>query len=165
MGDAKTVPTGVSVPVRENPRKKGKKSAPSVDEQVLDQLTGLRREVPGVVSSLVATSDGLLVGQDSDLEGAQLAALTSTLAALSRHCVETTRGGELLDAVVRGTNGYLAVFAIGDTAVLAVVADPEVTPAWLHLRTRPVVERLAALAQHFDRFYTGAPDTSTASAG
>lgn len=57
--------------------------------------------------------------------------------------------------MVRGGEGHLAVFAIGDTAVLAVVADPEVTVAWLHLETRPLVQRLIELAPGFDRFYTG----------
>jgi hypothetical protein len=126
------------------------------EELVREELRGLRSELKDVLACVVATSDGLLVADDAPgLEAPQIAALTSTMMALARHAVEVTRRGELLDAMVRGSEGHLAVFAIGETAVLAVVADPEVTVAWLHLTTRPFVQRLTALADQFERFYTG----------
>jgi len=128
----------------------------SVEEQVARELRRLREEIPGVLACLVATVDGLLVADDaSELPAPQLAALTSTLTGLARHAVEVTRRGDLLDAVIRGSDGHLAVFTVGDGAVLAVVAHPDVTVAWLHVRTRPVVQRLARLAAGFGRFYTG----------
>ena len=134
----------------------GADGAGSVEEQVARELHRLRQEIPGVLACLVATVDGLLVADDgSDLPAPQLAALTSTLTGLARHAVEVTRRGELLDAVIRGSDGHLAVFTVGDAAVLAVVAHPDVTVAWLHVRTRPVVQRLARLADGFGRFYTG----------
>jgi uncharacterized protein len=129
---------------------------PPVHDLVREELRALRADVRGVLACMVATSDGLLVQEDAPgLEAPQIAALTSTMTALARHAVEVTRRGELLDATVRGTQGHLAVFAIGETAVLAVVADPDVSVAWLHLKTRPTVQRLTALAHRFDRFYTG----------
>ena len=131
---------------------------PPVEAQVLELLHGLRAEVTGVLGCLVATSDGLLVAADApELEAAQLAALTSTMTALARHAVEATRRGELLDATVRGTHGHLAVFAISDVAVLAVIAHPDVASAWLNVKTRPVVAQLITLSPRFQRFHAIPP--------
>jgi uncharacterized protein len=131
-------------------------TGPPVAELVAERLRALRTEVKGVLACMVATSDGLLVAEDAPgLEAPQIAALTSTMTALARHAVEVTRRGELMDATVRGSDGHLAVFAIGDTAVLALVAHPDVAVAWLHLKTRPFVRELTELADGFERFYTG----------
>jgi predicted regulator of Ras-like GTPase activity (Roadblock/LC7/MglB family) len=129
---------------------------PYVEDEVAEVLRALRNEVKGVLGCLVATSDGLLIHEEApDLQAPQIAALTSTMTALARHAVEVTHRGVLLDALVRGSDGHLAVFAIGDTAVLAVIAHPSVTVAWLHLKTRPFVRTLTGLAGGFQRFYTG----------
>lgn len=65
-----------------------------------------------------------------------------------------------LGASIRGTEGHLTVFAVGRSAVLAVAAGPDVSPAWVHLHTRSVVEELAALSEGFERF--GGPAGRTA---
>jgi predicted regulator of Ras-like GTPase activity (Roadblock/LC7/MglB family) len=121
-------------------------------------LCGLREEVPGVLACLIASSDGLLVAeQTQDLEPTRIAALTSTLAALASQAVQATRSGDLLDGVIRGSQGTLAVYALGETAVLAVIADRDVSVAWLHVKTRPVISRLLELSDRFDRFETFLP--------
>jgi len=135
----------------------------SVADEVAELLHGLRTDVKGVLGCLVATSDGLLVGADAPgLAAPQLAALTSTMTALARHAVEVTRRGDLMDATVRGSDGHLAVFSIGESAVLAVVAHPDVAAAWLNVKTRPVVARLLTLADRFQRFETAVPPSPPA---
>jgi predicted regulator of Ras-like GTPase activity (Roadblock/LC7/MglB family) len=124
---------------------------------VLDQLATLRRGVRGIRGSLVATSDGLLVASDiADDEPEQLAALTSTLVGLAGFAVEVTGTGTLIEAVARGDRGYVAAYAVGAAAALAVVGDADLNVAMLHLKTKPVVERLTALSDRFVGFVDAA---------
>lgn len=130
----------------------------TVEEIVRAELEGLRDVVDGIEGTLVASSDGLLVAHDfPGEEPVQVAALTSVLSGLARNTVDVTGRGRLLDASVRGSGGYFAVYAVGETAVLAVVGSEDVNLALLHLRTRPVVARLAPLADRFARFFDGRP--------
>jgi uncharacterized protein len=128
----------------------------SVEDQVLKELSGLRSSVSGVEGCVVATSDGLLVAHVlPEEEQSQVAALIATMTAVARQAVLITGRGGLLEAAIRGTSGYLAVYAVGDSAVLAVLGRPNLNIALLQLRTRPVVARLDALAVGFTRFSTG----------
>ena len=127
-----------------------------VEDQVLAELTSLCEAVAGVEGAVVATSDGLLVAHVlAENEQSQVAALISTVAAVARQAVLLTGRGELMEATVRGENGYLSVYAVGDSAVLAVLGRPDLNLAMLQLRTRPVVGRLSLLASGFTRFVTG----------
>src|SRR3954469_4811149 len=93
-----------------------------VEDQVQQELSGLRSAVSGVDGCVVATSDGLLVAHVlPELEQSAAAALIATLTAVARQAVQITGRGELLDAAIRGTSGYIAVYAVGDSAVLAVL--------------------------------------------
>jgi predicted regulator of Ras-like GTPase activity (Roadblock/LC7/MglB family) len=128
---------------------------PPVGARVLAELRGLRTGIPGVHGSLVVTSDGLLITHDClDDEGTeQTGALSSTLLALARHAVDLNACGSLIDAAVRGSDGYFVVYAIGEAAVLAVHGDADLNLAMLHIKTRPVVQRLTAMTQGFARFF------------
>ena len=128
----------------------------SVEDEVLRELNELRSSVSGVEGCVVSTSDGLLVAHVlPEEEQSQVAALIATMTAVARQAVLLTGRGELLEAAIRGTSGYLAVYAVGDSAVLAVLGRPNVNIALLQLRTRPVVIRLDALASGFNRFAAG----------
>lgn len=132
-----------------------KPQEPSTETRLLQELRALRDEIPGVHNSLVVTSDGLLIAHDClDADGTeQIGALSSTMLALARHAVDLSARGDLLDAAVRGSEGYFVVYALGDTAVLAVTGDAELNLALLHIKTRPVVRRLTAMTHDFARFY------------
>jgi predicted regulator of Ras-like GTPase activity (Roadblock/LC7/MglB family) len=121
------------------------------------QLDVLRRQVRAIRGSLVATSDGLLVAADlPDGEAEQVAALTSTLVGLAGYAIEVTRTGVLIEAVARGTGGYVAAYALGDAAALAVVGEADLNVAMLHHKTKPVVEHLTTLSGRFVGFVDAA---------
>jgi predicted regulator of Ras-like GTPase activity (Roadblock/LC7/MglB family) len=126
-----------------------------VESQVVSELEALGRTVSAVEGCLVATSDGLLVSHTlPDEDPAQIAALMSTVVGVARHAVLMTGRGDLQEAAVRGADGYVVVYAVGDTAVLAVVARADLNVALLQLYARPVVRRLAMLSPGFTRFVT-----------
>ena len=89
-----------------------RKSRRSVEEQVRTELQQIRVQVAGVRGSLVATSDGLVVAHDiPDVEPTQIAALAAATLAVARRATLATECGTFREAVARGSDGYLAVYA------------------------------------------------------
>jgi len=128
-------------------------SRPAVEQRVLAQLRWLRNEVPGIDGSIVATSDGLLITHDMlDLEPAQVAALMATTLSIARRAALLTSRGQLREAVVHGSTGYVAVFAIGAEAVLAVLGAKDLNVGMLHYQTREAVRRLEEDVDSFTGF-------------
>jgi predicted regulator of Ras-like GTPase activity (Roadblock/LC7/MglB family) len=132
---------------------------PVVEQRVLAQLVLLRNEVAGVDGSLVATSDGLLVVQDlPNLEPSRTAALIATTLSIARQATQLTERGLLREAVIHGSSGYLAVFAVGDSAVLAVIGGEYLNVGMLHYQTRAIVKRIEKDAEQFPRFASSLPE-------
>jgi hypothetical protein len=124
-----------------------RKSRGSVEEQVRTELELLRKHVPGIRGSLVATSDGLVVAQDiGDIEPTQVAALAAATLAVARRATQATECGSFREAVARGSDGYLAVYAAGDSAIVAVTGTSRMNVAMLQYQARGIIERIAAHA-------------------
>lgn len=132
---------------------KGSADEPAAGELVLRELRSLRGGVAGVHGSLVATSDGLLIAYDvHDMEPTRVAAIVATTLSLARQAMLATGRGEFRAAVANGNAGYLAVYAAGHTAVIAVIGDSELNVAMLHYKMRDVIERIAACSARFARW-------------
>ena len=99
----------------------------------------------GVRGSLVATSDGLVVAHDiPDVEPTQIAALAAATLAVARRATLATECGTFREAVARGSDGYLAVYAAGDSAIVAVIGTSSLNVGMLQYRAREIIERIAA---------------------
>lgn len=121
------------------------------EERIHQELRDLRGQVVGVYGSLVATSDGFLVTHDiPDLEPTRIAALVATTLGLARQATHTTGRGRFHESVARGSEGYLAVFAAGDTAVLAVLGTNDLNVGMLHYQTRDTIRRIVGHLIRFD---------------
>ena len=127
-------------------------SRSAVEHQVREQLQALRAEVRSVTGSLVATSDGLLVAADFADRPEQVAALTASLVGLARYAVDVSGTGVLTETVARGSQGYLAAFALDSAATLTVVAEADLNVALLHLKLQPIRDRLVELSERFVGF-------------
>lgn len=122
-----------------------RKSSPPIEDQVRAQLQLIRQQVAGVRGSLAATSDGLVVAHDlSDLEPSQIAAISAATLALASRATLATSCGSFREAVARGTDGYLAVYAAGDSAIVAVVGTTSLNVGMLQYRAREIIDRIAA---------------------
>ncbi|HET9081950.1 MAG TPA: roadblock/LC7 domain-containing protein [Trebonia sp.] len=116
------------------------------------ELRTLRESITGVDGGLVATSDGLLVAHDlTDLEPTRLAALVSTTLSLAKQAVRETGRGEFREALVRGTAGYLMVYAAGN-AVVAILGDPQMNVGVMQYQAREAIERITARSANFARW-------------
>jgi uncharacterized protein len=88
-------------------------------------LTRFGQRTPGVIVSAVVSVDGLLVSASDGLDPAtaeKVAALTSSLASVSRGASPVVDGGELHKVLVAYDNGYLLLTNLREGAVLSVLA-------------------------------------------
>jgi predicted regulator of Ras-like GTPase activity (Roadblock/LC7/MglB family) len=113
------------------------------------ELAALRHQVVGVTGCIVAGVDGLLILHESRSVGEphDVAAMAAAAHGISRTCGGALQQGPFQEVTIRNRDGCLAVYAIGDLALLAVVGDGTVNIARLHLEARAVLGRLAALLQ------------------
>ncbi|GAA3494799.1 roadblock/LC7 domain-containing protein [Streptomyces prasinosporus] len=137
----------------------------AVETDVLDELRRLRTRVPRLAGSLAATVDGLVLAHDvPDTEPEGLAALTAAALGVAHRMADAAARGDFRELLVRGTQGYVATYAAGTTAVLTLLADDRVNVGRLHLEGRRSGARIAELVEthigpgggrHADRLATG----------
>lgn len=137
----------------------------AVETDVLNELRRLRTRVPRLAGSLAATVDGLVLAHDvPDTEPEGLAALTAAALGVAHRMTDAAARGDFRELLVRGTQGYIATYAAGTTAVLTLLADDRVNVGRLHLEGRRSGARIADLVdthigpgggRHADRLATG----------
>jgi predicted regulator of Ras-like GTPase activity (Roadblock/LC7/MglB family) len=131
-------------------------ATPPLEERVRAELKLIRSNVVGVHGSLVATSDGFLVAHDvPDLEPTEIAALVATTRALATRTTSAAGRGEFREALARGSQGYLAAYAAGTNAIVAVIGTNELNVGMLHFQTREIIERIAANSPEFRKWPSG----------
>lgn len=122
----------------------------SAHERVRAEFALIRASVSGVRGSLLATSDGFLVAHDiPDLEPTEIAALVATTRALAARTTLAAGAGQFLEVIVRGSLGYLAVYAAGSSAVLAVIGTDDLNVGMLRYRAGEFIGRIAECSREF----------------
>jgi uncharacterized protein len=140
-----------------------RKGRPAIEERIRTELQGIRENVVGVHGSIVATSDGLLVAHDvPDLEPTQIAALVATTFALTSRATAMTGRGQFRETVARGHDGYLAVYAAGESGIVAVIGTSDLNVGMLQYQARGFIERIAAYAAEFGKWTTLSQPRTTA---
>lgn len=120
---------------------------PAVTDLITDELELIRKNVPGVRGSVTATIDGLLVAFDvHGLEPTQIAALVAAIHAVAVRASLSTECGRLQEVITHGSDGYLAVYAAGDAAIVAVLGTTGLNVAMLNFQARRMIERIAELS-------------------
>jgi uncharacterized protein len=116
-------------------------------QSVRDELAALRQQLTGVRGCVIAGVDGLLILHDSmtGFEPHDVAALAAGAYGISRTTGSVLGQGGFSEVTIRSQNGYLAVYAVGELALLAVIGDSGSNIARLHLEARPVTQRLAGM--------------------
>lgn len=118
----------------------------AVETDVLDELRRLRTRIPRLAGTLAATVDGLVLAHDApDTEPEGLAALTAAALGVAYRMTDAATRGEFRELLVRGSQGYIATYAAGTTAVLTLLADDRVNVGRLHLEGRRSGARIAEL--------------------
>ncbi|WP_411102749.1 roadblock/LC7 domain-containing protein [Streptomyces sp. cmx-4-9] len=119
------------------------------EAEILAELRRLRARVPQLTGALAASSDGLVLAQDSAAtESESVAALTAAALAVAQRLSDSTGQGGFRELLVRGEHGYVATYAAGEAAVLTLIAEPRLNVGRLHLEARRSSLRIAELIEH-----------------
>jgi len=117
---------------------------PALTDPITDELRLIRDNVPGIRGSITATSDGLLIAHDvHGLEPTQIAALVAATHAVAVRSSLSTGCGQLKEVITRGSDGYLAVYAAGGAAIVAVLGTTDLNVAMLNFQARKTIQRIA----------------------
>ncbi|MFI1731995.1 roadblock/LC7 domain-containing protein [Streptomyces acidicola] len=118
----------------------------AAEAEVLDELRRLRARVPQLTGALAASVDGLVLAQDTPgVEPEGVAALTTAVLGVAVRMTDATGRGDFRELLVRGTQGYVATYAAGSSAVLTLLAEDRVNVGRLHLEGRRAGTRIGEL--------------------
>src|ERR1041384_8238010 len=117
-----------------------------VDPAVLEELGNLRKRLPELSGSVLATADGMVVAHDAHgIEPDSLAALAAAHLALARRFAHAVNHGDLRESVVECDGGYITSYTAGPNALLTLVTSGNANLAMVHLEARRCVRHLARL--------------------
>jgi predicted regulator of Ras-like GTPase activity (Roadblock/LC7/MglB family) len=116
------------------------------EDTLLAEMRTLQDNVPGITGTAVASRDGLIVRADtSGVDPDNLAAIAATWLALTQRMSREVGQGMLREAMTRSTGGYVAVYAIGASAVLVVIGDEGLDVARLQRESAVIRESIEAV--------------------
>ena len=115
-------------------------------EQAESILADLHISLPMLTGSLVASADGHALAAELDEERQRsLAAIVASSFALGQKLAQVGGSDEAEEMVVRHGKGYVAIFAVGPSAALVVLAMDTINLGMLKHRAESAVERLGPL--------------------
>lgn len=117
-------------------------------EDVSWLITSFVEQTPGVVESIVVSSDGLLMAMSNGLDragGDRFAAVTSGLIGLAYGAAGRFGGGRVNEVIVEMDNALLLVTGVSDGSALGVVADANCDIGFVGYEMAVLVEKAGRL--------------------
>ena len=121
--------------------------ARSRTEQMVARLKDLQVSTPDIEASALVSVDGLIIASalPPDVEEDRVSAMSAAMLSLGER-IASELGRGLLDQVyVRGANGYVILSAVGEEAVLTVLARKDAKLGLVFLDMRRAAEDLGRL--------------------
>ncbi|MEU0877621.1 roadblock/LC7 domain-containing protein [Lentzea sp. NPDC005914] len=111
------------------------------------EMRKLRENVTGVTDTVIASADGIPIVADvtKNVEPSYISALAASDLGIARQAAEVMGMGVLSQTVVFGSEGYMAVYAIGRLSLLVVLGDKGMNLGRLLHESRPVLERVGEI--------------------
>ena len=116
-------------------------------DKMSERLRNLQASSPDVEASAVISVDGLTIASalPESVEGDRVAAMSAAMLSLGER-ISGELGRGILDQVyIRGENGFMILMAVGDEAVLTVLAHKQAKLGLLFLDMRRVTKDLSEL--------------------
>jgi len=116
-------------------------------DAVLDEMRVLRDKVTGITGTAVASRDGLIIREDTGgaVNPDNLAALAAAWLSVAQRTSTEAGQGTLREAVTRNSGGWIAIYAIGASAVLVLIGDEGLDIATLRSESRGALDAISAL--------------------
>jgi predicted regulator of Ras-like GTPase activity (Roadblock/LC7/MglB family) len=121
--------------------------ARSRTEQMVARLKDLQVSTPDVEASALVSVDGLIIASalPPDVEEDRVSAMSAAMLSLGERIASELGRGVLDQVYVRGANGYVILSAVGEEAVLTVLARKGAKLGLVFLDMRRAAEDLGRL--------------------
>lgn len=116
-------------------------------EQMVVRLKDLQHSTPDIEASALVSVDGLIIASalPPDVEEERVSAMSAAMLSLGERIASELRRGTLEQVYIRGTNGYVILSAVGEEAVLTVLARQDAKLGLVFLDMRRAAEDLGRL--------------------
>ena len=116
-------------------------------EQMVARLKDLQISTPDVEASALVSVDGLIIASalPPDVEEDRVSAMSAAMLSLGERIAGELGRGVLDQVYVRGANGYVILSAVGEEAVLTVLARKDAKLGLVFLDMRRAAEDLGRL--------------------
>ncbi len=116
-------------------------------ERMIERLKELQASTPDIEASAVVSIDGLIMASalPADVEEDRVSAMSAAMLSLGERIASELGRGALDQVYIRGERGYVVLMAVGEEAVLTVLARPQAKLGLLFLDMRRAAEDLARI--------------------
>jgi predicted regulator of Ras-like GTPase activity (Roadblock/LC7/MglB family) len=116
-------------------------------EQMVARLKDLQVSTPDIEASAVVSVDGLIIASalPADVEEDRVSAMSAAMLSLGERIAGELGRGTLDQVYIRGINGYVILTAVGEEAVLTVLARKDAKLGLVFLDMRRASEDLNRL--------------------
>ncbi len=116
-------------------------------ELLIERLRDLQMDMPDVEAAAVVSVDGLTIASSlpAGVEEDRVSAMSAAMLSLGERIASELGRGALDEVYVKGENGYVVLRAVGEEAVLTVLARQQTKLGLLFLDMRRASEDLATI--------------------
>ena len=116
-------------------------------ERMVSELRDLQMNTPDIEASAVVSVDGLIMASSlpAGSEEDRVSAMSAAMQSLGDRIAGELGRGYLEQVTIRGENGFVILLAIGEEAVLTVLARRQAKLGLVFLDMRRCVEELAKI--------------------
>lgn len=113
-------------------------------EQLVERLRDLQASSGDVEAAAIVSVDGLSMASSlpADIEEDRVSAMSAAMLSLGERISSELGRGELEQVMVKGENGYVILTAVGEEAVLTVLARKDAKLGLIFLDVNRTVESL-----------------------
>lgn len=116
-------------------------------QQIIERLRDMRSSSPDIEASAVVSVDGLTIASDlpATTEEDRVSAMSAAMLSLGERIASELGRGGLDQVYVRGDNGYVLLNAVGEEAVLTVLARRDAKLGLVFLDTKRAAADLSRM--------------------
>lgn len=116
-------------------------------QKLVDRLRDLQASSPDVEGSAIVSVDGLSIASalHQEIEEDRVSAMSAAMLSLGERIASELGRGILEQVYIRGENGYVLLMAVGEEAVLTVMARKEAKLGLILLDMKRAVRDLEAM--------------------
>lgn len=116
-------------------------------QKMVDRLRDMQASSPDIEGSAIVSVDGLSIASalHQEIEEDRVSAMSAAMLSLGERIASELGRGILEQVYIRGENGYVLLMAVGEEAVLTVMARKEAKLGLILLDMRRAVDDLVKL--------------------